>query len=235
MTTWSLGNPHTDSRSSQQPDQTAPQHWVSFLPLSPFQHTKKAPRLHRPPWYCLYPHNSSKNTEKIPLALCKHKTFLLLKGNSLPQIHTSLHPRNFSSTIWFQFRTAAPICCKPITLFPQKSTAVIYTNLKQVYFLQYVYIAHWIQKVFLSIKNPPKDVFSALIQLKSRTSSSSFCVYWSHRKFLGWSLDKVFNSLWTVSELLVVVWFSRTCPFLLSNKMDLNQNIPREKLQPLRT
>lgn len=125
----------------------------SLSPTTP----KKPQSLQRLPRYCLYPHNSSKNTAKIPLALCKHKTFL--KGNSLPDIHKSLHPCNFSSTTWFHVRTAARICCKPILFFPQKSTALISTNLKQVHFPQYVYIPHEIQKVILNIKNPTKCVF----------------------------------------------------------------------------
>lgn len=158
MTTWSLGNPHADSRSSQQPEQTAAQHWVSFLPLSPFQHTKKAPRLHRPPWYCLNPHNSSKNTEKIPLALCKHKTFLLLiiPFHIYTQVFTlaiSAAQFDFNSGLQPPF-VVSQLCCSP--KIPQQSFTQIWS--KFIFSSMFIYHTEFRKSSWAS-KTPQKMCF----------------------------------------------------------------------------
>lgn len=122
-TTWFLENPHMHSRNIWNNQWSAHCCQVSFFPsLQP--HQKKAPKLKRDSQYFLLP-DTSEIMEKFPLPFA-NLCYSYFKMEIPFHIHTALQPYNFSNIKTHCICNC--ICYKPILLFHQKSTAVIYTE-----------------------------------------------------------------------------------------------------------
>lgn len=168
---------------------------VSFFPPSnPTK--KKAPKLKRDSQYFLLP-DTSEIMEKFPLPfanLC-HSYFKM----EIPlHIHTALQPYNFSNIKTHCICSC--ICYKPILLFHQKSTAVIYTEVvlliqvkNKSFSVMFIHHTEF-KKSFWTSKTPQKTTF---LHCSSKSLGPPYllCVYRSHRKFLGWRREAVLKCL----------------------------------------
>lgn len=96
--------------------------YLFFPSLQP--HQKKAPKLKRDSQYFLLP-DTSEIMEKFPLPFA-NLCYSYFKMEIPFHIHTALQPYNFSNIKTHCICNC--ICYKPILLFHQKSTAVIYTE-----------------------------------------------------------------------------------------------------------
>lgn len=179
--------------------------------LQPYQ---KNPQILEASGHCLFLGNSSK-TDKVPLAFCKLKPFSFQNGNSLLHKCTQVlslvifaTKAHFTSGLQLHLLEANFL---PSLKIPSSHYTQVILQIQvwsKLFSLICLYTTLNLKSLFEHQK-PTEDESSAVIQFKHSTFLSS-CVHWSHRKFLGWRLEKVFKSLWTVSELLV--WFYSTCP-----------------------